>query len=259
MHHHGCGVPVRRSRASRQPSTVRWVSNRSEQTRSAYRCTVRPSDNRFGTNRFRREVSLMRSPGADGSAPGSTQRRAADRGDDRRRRRGLSRFADICIEALGPVAAVIKPHQVAVLRAVRCAGFAVLRTGHRIAAFVARAGAWCSPTPNAATSAPRWPRYSTAWLDDSSQLCADAVTISPYLVSNRCGRPSTSHTSLAGVFVLARTPTPRVVRVQTAHVPDGRTVARRSPTTPPPRTRTAPRPSAWWSALPAHTVSTCPR
>ncbi|MCB1296620.1 MAG: orotidine-5'-phosphate decarboxylase [Gordonia sp.] len=135
---------------------------------------------------------------------------------------GLSRFADICIEALGPVAAVIKP-QVAFFEPFGAAGFAVLE---RVIAGCRERGALVLADAKRGDIGSTMAAYSTAWLDDSSQLCADAVTISPYLGFESL-RPAVdlAHVSGRGVFVLARTSNPEGGQVQTAHVPDGRTVA----------------------------------
>ena len=135
---------------------------------------------------------------------------------------GLSRFADICIEALGPVAAVIKP-QVAFFEPFGAAGFAVLE---RVIAGCREQGALVLADDKRGDIGSTMAAYGTAWLDDSSPLCSDAVTISPYLGFESL-RPAidAARAGDRGVFVLARTSNPEGGRVQTALVPDGRIVA----------------------------------
>mgnify|MGYP000340728937 CR=1 FL=1 len=135
---------------------------------------------------------------------------------------GLSRFADICIEALGPVAAVIKP-QVAFFEPFGSAGFAVLE---RVIAGCREHGALVLADAKRGDIGSTMAAYSTAWLDDSSPLCSDAVTISPYLGFESL-RPAidAAHAAGRGVFVLARTSNPEGGQVQTASVPGGRIVA----------------------------------
>lgn len=135
---------------------------------------------------------------------------------------GLNRFADICIEALGPVAAVIKP-QVAFFEPFGAAGFAALE---RVIAGCRERGALVLADAKRGDIGSTMAAYATAWLDDSSPLCSDAVTISPYLGFESL-RPAVdaAHASGRGVFVLARTSNQEGGQVQTAHVPGGRTVA----------------------------------
>ncbi|MGV9824859.1 MULTISPECIES: orotidine-5'-phosphate decarboxylase [unclassified Gordonia (in: high G+C Gram-positive bacteria)] len=134
---------------------------------------------------------------------------------------GLARFADICVEALGPVAAVIKP-QVAFFEAFGAAGFAVLE---RTIAGCREAGALVIADAKRGDIGSTMAAYAHSWLDDASPLCADAVTASPYLGFGSL-TPAFDAARAAGgcVFVLARTSNPEGAPVQLAAT-GGRTVA----------------------------------
>lgn len=68
--------------------------------------------------------------------------------------------------------------------------------------------------------------YADAYLDPASPLCADAITVSPYLGFGSLAPVIEKATSTgAGVFVLALTSNPEGRTVQHARTPDGRTVA----------------------------------
>lgn len=135
---------------------------------------------------------------------------------------GLWRFAETCTEALGPVAAVIKP-QVAFFEAFGSAGLAVLEdtiAGCRAAGALVLADAKRGDIGSTMAA------YTRAWLDDASPLCADAVTTSPYLGFESL-RPAfdVAHRTGRAVFVLARTSNPEGAQLQTATTGAGRSVA----------------------------------
>ncbi|MFC9980029.1 orotidine-5'-phosphate decarboxylase [Gordonia sp. NPDC127522] len=134
---------------------------------------------------------------------------------------GLSAFADICVEALGPVAAVIKP-QVAFFEPFGSAGFAVLE---RVIAGCREAGALVIADAKRGDIGSTMAAYAQAWLSGSSPLCADSVTASPYLGYESL-RPALdlARTGERGVFVLARTSNPEGGELQRAQVGE-RTVA----------------------------------
>jgi orotidine-5'-phosphate decarboxylase len=97
--------------------------------------------------------------------------------------------------------------------------------------------------------------YAGAYLDPTSPLCADAITVSPYLGVGSL-RPAFDAAAAhgGGVFVLALTSNPEGPTVQHAVTADGRTVAQTT------RVRAHSGTSAWWSARPSGTpVTTCPR
>ncbi len=128
---------------------------------------------------------------------------------------GLTRFADICVEALGPVAAVIKP-QVAFFELFGSAGFAVLE---RVIRGCQEAGALVLADAKRGDIGSTMAAYATAWLEDTSPLCSDAVTVSPYLGFGSLDPVvSAARASDRGVFVLARTSNPEGAALQTATI-----------------------------------------
>lgn len=126
---------------------------------------------------------------------------------------GLRQFAEICVEALGPVAAVIKP-QVAFFEAFGAAGFAVLES---VIDGCREAGALVLADAKRGDIGSTMEAYAHAWLDERSPLCSDAVTVSPYLgFGSLSPAIDAAHTSGRGVFVLARTSNPEGGAVQLA-------------------------------------------
>ncbi|MGH3433574.1 MAG: orotidine-5'-phosphate decarboxylase [Thermocrispum sp.] len=115
---------------------------------------------------------------------------------------GLARFAQICVDAFGAEAAVVKP-QSAFFEAYGAAGIAVLE---RLIAALRAAGALVLLDVKRGDIGSTMAAYARAYLSDGSPLAADAVTLSPYLgfgaldpaldLAAKTGR---------GVFVLART------------------------------------------------------
>lgn len=137
---------------------------------------------------------------------------------------GLARFGDTCIEALGPVAAVVKP-QVAFFEPFGAAGIAVLE---RVIAGCADAGALVLADAKRGDIGSTMAAYTRAWLADESPLCSDAVTASPYLGFGSL-EPAVTQARDTGraVIVLARTSNPEGASVQLADRADrtGRSVA----------------------------------
>ncbi|WAC55314.1 orotidine-5'-phosphate decarboxylase [Gordonia sp. SL306] len=126
---------------------------------------------------------------------------------------GLSRFGDICVEALGPVVAVIKP-QVAFFEVFGAAGFGVLE---RVIRGCQAAGALVLADAKRGDIGSTMAAYATAWLDDRSALCADAVTVSPYLgFGSLAPAVDAARAGERGLFVLARTSNPEGASVQLA-------------------------------------------
>ncbi|QKT07283.1 orotidine-5'-phosphate decarboxylase [Gordonia sp. X0973] len=126
---------------------------------------------------------------------------------------GLGRFGDICVAALGPTAAVIKP-QVAFFEAFGAAGFAVLE---RVIRGCRDAGALVLADAKRGDIGSTMTAYSRAWLSDDSPLCSDAVTASPYLGFGSL-KPAIdeARASSRAVIVLARTSNPDGAPVQLA-------------------------------------------
>ena len=136
---------------------------------------------------------------------------------------GLNAFAEICVEALGPLAAVIKP-QVAFFEPYGAAGFAALE---KVIAGCREAGALVLADAKRGDIGSTMAAYATAWLDETSPLCSDAITVSPYLGFGSLEPAITSARSGdRGVFVLARTSNPEGAGVQLADA-DGRPVGQR--------------------------------
>jgi orotidine-5'-phosphate decarboxylase len=135
---------------------------------------------------------------------------------------GLSRFADICVEAFGDVAAVVKP-QSAFFEAYGSAGIAVLE---RTVASLRAAGALVILDVKRGDIGSTMDAYAAAYLSPSSPLATDAITVSPYLgVGSLAPAFDLALEHGAGVFVLALTSNPEGPQVQHAVRSDGRTVA----------------------------------
>ncbi|WP_314929947.1 orotidine-5'-phosphate decarboxylase [Corynebacterium argentoratense] len=131
---------------------------------------------------------------------------------------GLRTFTEICVEAFKDTAALVKP-QVAFYEAFGSQGFAVLE---QAIADLRDAGALVVADAKRGDIGSTMAGYAAAWLDDSSPLCSDAVTVSPFLgyhsldpvleVAEATGR---------GVFVLAATSNPEGRQVQDTLNPRG--------------------------------------
>jgi orotidine-5'-phosphate decarboxylase len=135
---------------------------------------------------------------------------------------GLARFSDVVVEALAGRVAAVKP-QSAFYERFGSRGIAVLEStirqladGETVIILDVKRGDIGS------TAA----AYADAYLDPRSPLCADAITVSPYLGFGSL-RPMIDKAVVhgRGVFVLARTSNPEGPAVQRAVGPDGRTVA----------------------------------
>ena len=135
---------------------------------------------------------------------------------------GLERFSRTAVEALGDTVAVLKP-QSAFFERHGSRGVAVLE---RVIADARAAGALVLLDVKRGDIGSTMQAYADAYCDPASPLCADAVTVSPYLGFESL-RPVLD-TALAhgnGVFVLALTSNPEGPEVQHARGADGRTVA----------------------------------
>jgi orotidine-5'-phosphate decarboxylase len=134
----------------------------------------------------------------------------------------LERFSLTCAEAFGPVAPVVKP-QSAFFERFGSRGIAILE---RTIATVRQAGALVLLDVKRGDIGSTMSAYADAYLDPSSELAVDAITVSPYLGVGSL-EPAFELASVvgAGVFVLALTSNPEGPTVQHATLPDGRTVA----------------------------------
>ncbi|GGC59183.1 orotidine-5'-phosphate decarboxylase [Hoyosella rhizosphaerae] len=135
---------------------------------------------------------------------------------------GLRAFSEICVEAFGDLAAVVKP-QVAFYESYGSAGLQVLET---VTGELQQRGALVLADAKRGDIGSTMAAYARAWLSDGSPLAADAVTVSPYLgIGSLDPVFEAASASGRGVFVLAATSNPEGPQVQRAISDDGRTVA----------------------------------
>ena len=135
---------------------------------------------------------------------------------------GLERFTRTVVDALAGRVAVLKP-QSAFFERFGSRGIAVLE---RAVADARDAGALVLMDAKRGDIGSTMAAYAAAYLDPTSPLFSDAVTVSPYLGFGSL-RPAldAARASGAGVFVLALTSNPEGAEVQHAARPDGTTVA----------------------------------
>ncbi|MGO1950724.1 MAG: orotidine-5'-phosphate decarboxylase [Mycobacteriaceae bacterium] len=135
---------------------------------------------------------------------------------------GLRRFSRTCVEAFADTACIVKP-QVAFYEAFGSAGMAVLEDA--LAALRA-AGTLVIADAKRGDIGSTMAGYARAWLSGDSPLCADAVTVSPYLGLDSL-RPAVEvgESTGRGVVVLAATSNPEGPQFQGLTGPDGVTVA----------------------------------
>jgi orotidine-5'-phosphate decarboxylase len=135
---------------------------------------------------------------------------------------GLERFARTVVDALADRVAVVKP-QSAFFERFGSRGVAVLESTIRQ---LREAGALVLLDVKRGDIGSTMAAYASAYLDPSSSLCADAITLSPYLgVGSLQPAFDLAAANGAGVFVLALTSNPEGASVQHAVASDGRTVA----------------------------------
>lgn len=135
---------------------------------------------------------------------------------------GLERFSLTVLEAVGSLAAAVKP-QVALYERHGSAGMAALE---RTLAAAAETGVLSIADAKRGDIGSTMAAYADAWLRDGSSLAADSVTLSPYLGFESL-RPALDLAAEygRGVFVLALTSNPEGASVQ--HVGGSDSVARR--------------------------------
>lgn len=135
---------------------------------------------------------------------------------------GLERFAGTVVEALGDRVAVVKP-QSAFFERFGSRGVAVLESTIRQ---LRAAGSLVVLDVKRGDIGSTVAAYASAYLDPSSPLHVDAVTVSPYLgVGALAPMFELAAAQGGGVFVLALTSNPEGAAVQRARTADGRTVA----------------------------------
>lgn len=135
---------------------------------------------------------------------------------------GLERFAHTVVEALADRVAVLKP-QSAFFERFGSRGIAVLESIIRQSR---QAGVLVLLDVKRGDIGSTMAAYAGAYLNPDSPLCADAITVSPYLGVGSL-RPAFEMAAEygGGVFVLALTSNPEGPAVQHAVGADGRTVA----------------------------------
>jgi orotidine-5'-phosphate decarboxylase len=135
---------------------------------------------------------------------------------------GLERFALTVVEALADRVAVVKP-QSAFFERFGSRGLGILESTIRQ---LREAGALVLLDVKRGDIGSTMAAYASAYLDPSSSLRADAITVSPYLgVGSLQPAFDLAAANGAGVFVLALTSNPEGASVQHAVTADGRTVA----------------------------------
>ncbi|HEX5200194.1 MAG TPA: orotidine-5'-phosphate decarboxylase [Actinoplanes sp.] len=135
---------------------------------------------------------------------------------------GLERFARTVVEALADRVAVFKP-QSAFFERFGSLGIGILESTIRQ---LREARALVLLDVKRGDIGSTMAAYASAYLDQSSPLCADAITVSPYLgVGSLQPAFDLAAANGAGVFVLALTSNPEGASVQHARAADGRTVA----------------------------------
>ena len=136
---------------------------------------------------------------------------------------GLAAFAEICVEALAPTAAVVKP-QSAFFERFGSRGIAVLE---RTIADLRAGGALVLLDVKRGDIGSTMGAYAEAYLDPASPIACDAITASPYLgVGSLEPAFELAAASGAGVFALALTSNPGAGEVQHAVRPDGAILGR---------------------------------
>jgi len=134
---------------------------------------------------------------------------------------GLEFFALAVLDAVSGVVGVIKP-QVAFFERFGSAGYRVLE---RLITEAHDADLLVVADAKRGDFAPTNEGYAAAWLDDSSPLAVDAVTVSPYLgVSALAPFFERASATRRGVFVLAATSNDDGREIQVAVTPDGERV-----------------------------------
>jgi orotidine-5'-phosphate decarboxylase len=134
---------------------------------------------------------------------------------------GLRTFCAIVVEALADRVAVLKP-QSAFFERFGSAGIAVLESTIRQSQ---AAGALVILDVKRGDIGSTAQAYADAYLDPSSPLCADAITVHPYPgIGSLQPFFAAAAKHQRGVFVLALTSNPEGPQVQHARTADGRTV-----------------------------------
>ncbi len=125
------------------------------------------------------------------------------------------------LEAVGASATALKP-QVAFYERFASAGFAVLE---RVIAEARASGLLVIADAKRGDIDSTNEGYASAWLEDSSPLCVDALTVSPYVGLGALGPfVERARRGARGLFVLAATSNPEGRRIQSARTLGGDSV-----------------------------------
>jgi orotidine-5'-phosphate decarboxylase len=135
---------------------------------------------------------------------------------------GLESFALTATEAIAPLVSVVKP-QSAFFERFGSGGIAVLE---RVIQLSKQAGALVLLDVKRGDIGSTSQAYADAYLDPTSPLASDAITVSPYLgFGSLSPIIATAQQYGAGVFVLALTSNPEGPEFQSARTESGNTVA----------------------------------
>ncbi|GAB3944003.1 orotidine-5'-phosphate decarboxylase [Corynebacterium tapiri] len=136
--------------------------------------------------------------------------------------RGVGEFSRRCVEAFAGHAALVKP-QVAFYERFGSQGIAELE---KTLADLRDAGTLTLSDAKRGDIGSTMAGYAQAWLDDSSPLRADSVTISPYLGVGACEPVfKAAADNSAGVFLLAATSNSEAPAIQRATTAEGSSLA----------------------------------
>jgi len=134
----------------------------------------------------------------------------------------LEKFSLSCIEAFGDIAAVVKP-QSAFYERFGSRGIAILE---RTILAARASGALVLLDVKRGDIGSTMAAYADAYLDQSSEIAVDAITVNPYLgVGALEPAFERAEANDAGIFVLALTSNPEAPEIQHAQVQGGSTVA----------------------------------
>lgn len=135
---------------------------------------------------------------------------------------GLAEFSRRCVAAFADTVCLVKP-QVAFYERFGSAGFAVLE---ETIAGLQEGGALVVADAKRGDIGSTMAGYASAWLDDASPLCSDAVTVSPYLgVGALEPAFERAESTGRGVFVLAATSNPEARVLQGHRDAEGRSLS----------------------------------
>lgn len=135
---------------------------------------------------------------------------------------GLRKFTELCVEAFAGNVALVKP-QVAFYEAYGSLGFAVLEEALKA---LREEGTLVVADAKRGDIGSTMAGYAHAWLDSSSPLATDSVTVSPYLGYGSLDPAlEAANAGGKGVFVLAATSNPEALELQQHVNTNGATIS----------------------------------